>query len=117
VTRQKLNSSSGNVVWEILGNTKATLDDNILRINNQKVELPFGIYTKPKISVSNRRILISVTDLQQQRTYVYNSLGELLSNFPVYGTSIMEFGDANNNGRPNGVVKGGAKEVVLYEVK
>jgi hypothetical protein len=116
VTKQKLNSSSENVVWEISGNTKVTLDDNILRINNQKVELPFGIYTTPKISVSNRRILISVTDLQQQRTYVYNSLGELLSNFPVYGTSIMQFGDANNNGRPNGVVKGGAKEVVLYEV-
>lgn len=116
VTRQKLNSSSGNVVWEISGSTKATLDDNILRINNQKVELPFGIYTTPKISVSNRRILISVTDLQQQRTYVYNSQGQLLSNFPIYGTSIMEFGDANANGRPNGVVKGGAKEVVLYEV-
>lgn len=116
VTRQKLNSSSGNVVWEILGNTKATLDDNILRINNQKVELPFGIYTAPNISVSNRRILISVTDLQQQRTYVYNSQGQLLSNFPVYGTSIMEFGDANANERPNGVVKGGAKEVVLYQV-
>jgi len=117
VTKQKLNSSSDNVVWEISGNTKVTLDDNILRINNQKVELPFGIYTTPKISVSNRRILISLTDLQQQRTYVYNSLGELLSNFPVYGTSVMEFSDANNNGRPNGVVKGGAKEVVLYEVK
>lgn len=116
VNKQKLNSSSGNVVWEILGNTKATLDDNILRINNQKVELPFGIYTTPKISVSNRRILVSVTDLQQQRTYVYNSLGELLANFPVYGTSVMEWGDATNNGRPNSVVQGGSKEVVLYEV-
>lgn len=116
VTRQKLNSSSGNVVWEISGSTKATLDDNILRINNQKVELPFGIYTTPKISVSNRRILVSVTDLQQQRTYVYNSLGELLANFPVYGTSVMDWGDATNNGRPNSVVQGGSKEVVLYEV-
>ncbi len=116
VSTQDLNSGSKNVVWEILGNTKATLDDNILRINNQKVELPFGLYTAPKISVSNRRILISITDLQQQRTYVYNSLGELLSNFPVYGTSVMELGDATNNGRPNGVVQGASKEVVLYEV-
>lgn len=116
VSTQNLASSSKNVVWELSGNTKVTLDDNILRINNQKVELPFGLYTAPKISVSNRRILISITDLQQQRTYVYNSLGELLSNFPVYGTSVMELGDATNNGRPNGVVKGGSKEVVLYEV-
>lgn len=116
VSNQKLASSSKNVVWELSGKTKVTLDDNILRINNQKVELPFGLYTAPKISVSNRRILISITDLQQQRTYVYNSLGELLSNFPVYGTSVMELGDATNNGRPNGVVKGSSKEVVLYEV-
>jgi hypothetical protein len=116
VSTQDLNSGSKNVIWEISGNTKARLDDNILRINNQKVELPFGLYTAPKISVSNRRILVSITDLQQQRTYVYNSLGELLSNFPVYGTSIMELGDATNNGRPNGVVRGASKEVVLYEV-
>lgn len=116
VSIQDLNSGSKNVVWEISGNTKVTLDDNILRINNQKVELPFGLYTAPKISVSNRRILISITDLQQQRTYVYNSLGELLSNFPVYGTSIMELSDATNNGRPNGAVQGASKEVVLYEV-
>lgn len=116
VSTQNLSSSSKNVVWEISGNTKATLDDNILRINNQKVELPFGLYTAPKISYSNRRILVSITDLQQQRTYVYNSLGELLSNFPVYGTSIMELGDATNNGRPNGVVKGASKEVVMYEI-
>ncbi len=116
VSTQNLGSSSKNVVWERSGKTKATLDDNILRINNQKVELPFGLYTTPKISVSNRRILISITDLQQQRTYVYNSLGELLLNFPVYGTSVMELGDSTNNGRPNGVVKGGSKEVVLYEV-
>lgn len=116
VSTQDLNSSSKNVIWEVSGASKVTLDDNILRINNQKVELPFGLYTAPKISVSNRRVLVSITDLQQQRTYVYNSLGELLSNFPVYGTSIMELGDATNNGRPNGVVRGGLKEVVLYEL-
>ncbi|MEX2349738.1 MAG: hypothetical protein WD554_02565 [Flavobacteriaceae bacterium] len=116
VNTQNLSSSSKNVIWEISGNNKVTLDDNILRINNQKVELPFGLYTAPKISVSNRRVLVSITDLQQQRTYVYNSLGELLSNFPVYGTSIMELADATNNGKPNGVVKGASKEVVLYEI-
>lgn len=117
VSTQKLNSVSKNVVWELLGNTKATLDDNILRINNQKVELPFGVYTAPKISVSNRRVLVSITDLQQQRTYVYNSLGKLLSNFPVYGTSMMELGDATNNGKPNGIVKGGDKEIIFYEIQ
>lgn len=116
VSTKNINSVSKNVFWEIIGNTKVTLDDNILRINNQKIELPYGLYTAPKISVSNRHVLVTITDLQQQRSYVFNSLGELLNNFPVYGTSIMEMADATNNGRPNGVVKGGAKEVVLYEL-
>ncbi|GGD86901.1 hypothetical protein [Planktosalinus lacus] len=116
VSKQNISSVSKNVFWEIIGNTKVTLDDNILRINNQKIELPFGLYTAPKISVSNRRILVTITDLQQQRSYAFNSLGELLNNFPIYGTSIMEMADATNNGKPNGVVKGGAKEVVLYEI-
>ncbi len=115
VSTQKLNVSA-KLVWEIVGKTKVTLEDNILRINNNRVELPFGLYTKPKISISNQRVLISITDLQQQRTYVYNSLGELLPNFPVYGTSVMDIGDATNNGRPNGVVKGEDNGVVLYEL-
>jgi len=115
VSSQKLNTTS-KLVWEIVGKTKVTLDDNILRINNNRIELPFGVFTNPKISVSNQRILVSITDLQQQRTYVYNSLGELLPNFPVYGTSIMDLGDATNNGKPNGVVKGEGNGIVLYEL-
>lgn len=114
VTSESMTSSSAHLL--VSGRTKVTLEDNILRINNKRIELPFGLYTEPVISVSNQRILISVTDLQQQRVYVYNSLGELLPNFPVYGTSVMQLGDANNNGRPNGVTKGGDKNVVLYEV-
>ncbi|PKP25601.1 MAG: hypothetical protein CVU03_07015 [Bacteroidetes bacterium HGW-Bacteroidetes-2] len=115
VSSQKLNIPS-KMVWEIIGKTKVTLEDNILRINDNRLELPFGVYTHPKISVSNQRVLISITDIQQQRTYVYNSLAELLPNFPVYGTSIMDLGDATNNARPNGVVKGENNGVVLYEL-
>src|SRR5690606_15658363 len=66
-----------------LGKTVVLLNDNILKINAHRVELPYGTYTEPVISLSNKRILISVTDTQQQRVYTYNSLGELLNNFPV----------------------------------
>jgi len=100
----------------VRGRTRVALEEHILNINNKRIELPFGLYAKPVISISNQRVLISVTDLQQNRVYTYNSQAELLPNFPVYGTSVMEFGDANNNGRPNGVVKGDSKNVVLYEI-
>lgn len=98
------------------GRTTVSLEDNILKINSHRIELPFGLYTEPVIGLSNRRILVSVTDLQQQRVYVYNSLGELLPNFPVYGTSSVDFGDSNSNGRPNLVVKGEANNVIVYEI-
>src|SRR5690554_4455769 len=115
VTKEQLSSTSS-AYKVVRGRTQVTLEDYVLQINNRRIELPFGMYEAPVISVSNQRILIAVTDRQENRVYVYNSQGQLLPNFPVYGTSVMELGDANNNGRPNGVVKGNGKNVVLYEI-
>jgi len=115
VSKESLSGTSS--AYKIVrGRTQVTLEDYVLQINNRRIELPFGMYDTPVISVSNQRILIAVTDKQENKVYVYNSQGQLLPNFPVYGTSVMEFGDANNNGRPNGVVKGDSKNVVLYEI-
>lgn len=113
VTKQEL----GGVTYATShGKTTVQLADNLLRINNHRVELPLGDYTAPEISISNNRILISVTDRLQQRVYVYNSLGEIVTGFPVYGASVMQLGDATANGRPDGVVQGGSNEVVCYEL-
>lgn len=103
--------------FTVNGKTKVTLDDNLMRINGILIELPFGIYTQPKISVVNRKIYISITETQENKVYVYNKSGNLLPGFPVYATSIIDLGDATKNGKTNFVVKGDSKEILLYEIK
>ncbi|PVW12159.1 hypothetical protein [Marixanthomonas spongiae] len=100
--------------FTVNGNVKATMDDNLLRINGKLVELPFGIYTRPKISVVNRNKYITTTETQESKVYVFNAAGELLNGFPVYGTSTADLGRLSSKNTVGLVVKGSDKEVILY---
>ena len=102
--------------FTVKGKTKVTLDDNLMRINGVLIELPFGIYTAPTISIVNRKTYISITETQENKVYVYNKSGNLLSGFPVYGTSIIDLGDLTKNGKTNFLVKGAAKNIIVYEI-
>lgn len=100
----------------IRGKTKVTLDDNLMRINGVLVELPFGIYTKPTISIVNQKEYISITETQENKIYVFSKNGNLLDGFPVYATSIADFGDLTKNGKTNFVTRGESKEILVYEL-
>ncbi|MDC8005676.1 hypothetical protein POV27_16580 [Aureisphaera galaxeae] len=89
VTSQSLDVSD-NYQFKILGNTKVTLDDNLLRINGKLVELPYGIYTEPIILNSNRGTFIAITETQENKLYVIDKSGTILDGFPVYGTSVAD---------------------------
>ena len=65
------------------GNVKATMDDNLLRINGKLTELPFGIYTQPKIFTVNRNKYITTTETQESKVYVFDASGDLLNGFSV----------------------------------
>ncbi len=97
--------------------TKVTLDDNLLRINGKLVELPYGIYTPPKLFSENKKTFVTITETQENKVYVFNKLGELLPGFPLFGTTSIDIGDANKNGKINFLVKGGNKELLLYELQ
>ncbi len=99
------------------GKTKVTLDDNLMRINGKLVELPFGIYTAPKIFTVNRKTYISITETQENKVYLFNKLGELITGFPVFGTSTIDLADATKNGKVNFVSQGGNKEILLFELQ
>jgi hypothetical protein len=96
---------------------KVTLDDNLMRIDGKLVELPFGIYTNPKIFRINRKTYISITEIQEKKVYIYDDNGVLLPGFPVYGTSTAALGDANKNGKLNLMVYGAANEIILYQLE
>ena len=63
------------------------LSSNILSINQKKIELPFAEYTRPRFHQEGEHILISVTDLQNYKLYVFNSEGESLPDFPIFAAS------------------------------
>ena len=96
------------------GNVKATMDDNLLRINGKLTELPFGIYTQPQIFTINRTKYITTTETQESKVYVFDNTGNLLNGFPVYGTSSVDMGALSSQRKAGIVTKGSDKELILY---
>ena len=73
------------------------IDENRLIINNNERELDYGLYTKPQIHQLNERVLISFTDIQAGKIYLFNDQAELLPGFPIYGkTAIDLYENAQN---------------------
>lgn len=115
VSSRRLNVSD-NYSFAIKGTTKATLDDNLLRINGKLVELPFGVYTRPQLYFANKTTYISITETQENKVYVYDSFRSLLPGFPVFGTSQAAIGNTSKKGKLIVVVKGDPKEILLYSM-
>lgn len=115
VSSQKL--EVGSSYWfAIHGNVKATLDDNLLRINGKLTELPLGLYSRPQIYTMHRNAYITLTETQEKKVYVFDRNGELLNGFPIYGTSAAGMGEGSAKNAKNIVVKGGPDSVILYTI-
>jgi hypothetical protein len=96
--------------------TLVTLSDNILHIKTNKVELDFGDYTPPKIFYVNDKIYISVTDLQAKKIFLFDSLGKLIDNFPVYGNSSIDLDNIDKEKSPEFVTKGDTNSIIIYQI-
>lgn len=88
-----------------------------LRINQTKIELPFGLYTHPEIYRLGNQTYVTLTDTQESRVYVYNAKGDLLQGFPVYGKNLAFLADANRNGKPNLIVQTDDDTITQYSVE
>ena len=97
--------------------TLVTLSDNELKIKGNSVTLDFGLYTEPQIFYLNNKIYVSVTDLQAQKVYLFDSNAALMEGFPVYGTSGIDLANADKDSALELVVKGEDDGVLVYEVK
>jgi hypothetical protein len=71
-------------------NTLVLMNDNVLTIKGKQVALELGVYTKPKIFYFKNKIYVSVTDLQNEKTYLFDSQAKPISNFPVQGSSAND---------------------------
>ena len=97
-------------------NLLVSLSENILKIKGKEISLDYGLYTAPEIFYVNNKYYISLTDLQTQKIFVFDSNAELLTGFPVYGTSGINLNNADIDQRPEFVVKGGDKEILMYKL-
>ncbi len=70
--------------------TLVIMNENILDIKGKKIELEMGIYSKPQIFYLNNKIYVTVTDIQNQKIYLFNSLGKPINDFPIFGTSVID---------------------------
>jgi hypothetical protein len=62
------------------------------------------------------KIYVTITDLQTQKVYIYDSQGNLLPNFPVYGNSEIALDNIDKDNSLEFVTKGENNSILLYRI-
>ena len=94
----------------------AVINDNILSIKGKKISLDIGVYSKPKIFYINNKIYVSVTDLQNQKIFLFDNNAVSIKNFPVFGTSLIDIGDIDNDKKLEIAVKDLNNSLIIYKM-
>ncbi len=113
-THLNLNKDHG---IDATNNTLVYMNDNILSIKGRKLELELGVYSKPQIFYIHDKIYVSVTDIQNQKIYLFDSQAKAIPNFPVYGTSGIDMADVNNNRQLELVAKDQDNSIIVYKMR
>ena len=96
--------------------TLALMNDNELSIKGKKVALELGVYTAPKIFYIYDKIYVSVTDLQSQKIYLFDSQARPMANFPVFGSSPIDLADIDNDRKLELVAKDQENSLIVYKL-
>jgi len=115
ITRTQLQSGS-DTQYDRLQKTEAILTPEQLSINNKKITIDLGIYKGLQVLKAKNTYYVTLTDLQNNKVYVYGSDGNLLPNFPVYGASELDFGSLNSATDLGFVTKGESDSIIIYQI-
>ncbi len=96
--------------------TLVTFSENILSIKGVPITLPFGNYTSPQIFYINDTIYISLTNIDDNKVYLFFSNGKLINGFPVYGNSKIDLSNIDNDKHLELIVKSEKDNLILYEI-
>lgn len=96
--------------------TLALMDENELSIKGKKIALDLGVYTPPHIFYIYDKIYVAVTDIQNQKIHLYDSQGIPIHNFPVYGNSIIDMTDMDNDRKLELVAKDQDNSIIVYGI-
>lgn len=120
-TQGKISSSNLNLAKDhgidATSKTLAIMNDNVLTIRDKKIQLELGVYSKPTVFYLNDKIYVSVTDIQNQKIYLFDSQAESIPNFPVFGSSIIDMADINANKQPEFVFKDQENSIRVFKIR
>ena len=102
--------------FDATSKTLAIMNDNILTIRDKKVSLDLGVYSKPTIFYINDKIYVSVTDIQNQKSYLFDSQAKPIPNFPIYGSSIIDMADIDKDKKPELVIKDQENSFTVFKI-
>ena len=115
LTKENLNLSSENLI-DVVNNNLVYLNENRLTIKGITVNLPFSRFSKPKIFIDSDIILVSITDLIDNKIYLYKDNGELFEGFPIKGSSVIDLKDSDNDGKIEIISRLDNFSIVSYEI-
>lgn len=107
---------SANHHLETTNKTRVTFHDNKLSIKNRNLDLDYGTYSPPKIFYINSKIYVAITNLDSKKLYVFDSLGQLRPNFPVFGNSAIDLDNIDADRNLELVTKGNDDSIILYQI-
>lgn len=116
IKRENLNLAD-NTRITATAKTLVMLSENELSIGKNSVTLDFGLYTEPQIFYIGNKIYVSVTDLQAHKVYLFDSNSSLLPGFPVYGNSLIDLSNADDDSALELVVQGEENGVLVYKIQ
>ena len=115
ISKTKLNYSEDHGIDATM-KTLVTNNENILSIKGKNVTLDLGVYTHPHIFYVHDKIYVSVTDIQSQKVYLFDSNALPIENFPVFGYSMIDLDDIDNDRKIEFVCKDQENAIVLYKI-
>ena len=90
--------------------------NNNLQIKAQNTKLDYGNFSRPKLFYLNDKIYISITDLQSNKVWFYDSQGKVLPDFPVYGTSNVDIANVDGDAALEFICQSSADSFVMYQM-
>lgn len=96
--------------------TLVSFSENKLRIKDKTIELDFGSYSKPEIFFIRNKIYVTITDIDAQKVYLYDSNAKSIPGFPTYGSSAIDLENFDKDPKLEFVTKGEDNTIVVYKL-
>ena len=116
VSKSRLNFNEEHKI-DATTKTLATLNENSLTIKGRSRDLDLGIHLKPVIFYIYDKIYVSSTDIQNGQVHLFDSSNRNISGFPVFGNSVADLADMDNDGKIELVTKDQDNSLIVYSLR